>query len=114
VLGSSAWLGLFNKQCHEREMADELESHLQLHIEDNLRAGMTSLEARLRALIKLGSIEQTKEMYRDRQAQLEAEHQRLPRMTLSAVPISLNSPRRAFNLEESAIQRPGPGPSDRL
>jgi len=30
--------GLLNKQRRERELADELESHLQLHIEDNLRA----------------------------------------------------------------------------
>jgi putative ABC transport system permease protein len=60
--------GLFNKQRHEREMAQELESHLQLHIDDNLRAGMTPVEARRQALIKLGGIEQTKEIYRDRQA----------------------------------------------
>ena len=60
--------GVFNKQRHEREMAQELESHLQLHIDDNLRAGMTPAEARRQALIKLGGMEQTKEMYRDRQA----------------------------------------------
>jgi len=60
--------GLFNKQRQEREMAHELESHLQLHIDDNLRAGMTPVEARRQALIKLGGIEQTKEIYRDRQA----------------------------------------------
>jgi macrolide transport system ATP-binding/permease protein len=58
--------GLWNKQRRERELADELESHLQLHIEDNLRAGMTPVEARRQALIKLGGIEQTKDIYRDR------------------------------------------------
>jgi predicted permease len=58
--------GLFNKQRREREMAQELESHLQLHIDDNLRAGMTPVEARRQALIKLGGIEQTKEIYRER------------------------------------------------
>jgi predicted permease len=65
-----AWLirftGLFNKQCHERELAEELESHLQMHIEDNLRLGMTPVEARRQALIKLGGLEQTKEICRDR------------------------------------------------
>jgi predicted permease len=60
--------GLFDKQRREREMAQELESHLQLHIDDNLRAGMTPVEARRQALIKLGGIEQTKEIYRDRRA----------------------------------------------
>ena len=48
----------------DRELAEELESHLQMHIEDNLRAGMTPEEARRQALIKLGGVEQTKERYR--------------------------------------------------
>ena len=46
------------------DAAAELEAHLQLHIEDNLRAGMTAEEARRQALIKLGGIEQTKEAIR--------------------------------------------------
>ena len=37
-----------------------------MHIEDNVRAGMTPEEARRQALIKLGGVEQTKENYRDR------------------------------------------------
>jgi predicted permease len=57
---------LFNKEFGERELAAEMESHLQLHIEDNLRAGMNAEEARRQALIKLGGVEQTKEAYRDR------------------------------------------------
>ena len=32
--------GMFGRQRRERELAEELESHLQFHIEDNLRAGM--------------------------------------------------------------------------
>jgi predicted permease len=56
---------LFNKQRGERELSDELESHLQMHIEDNLRRGMTPDEARRKALIKLGGVEQAKENYRD-------------------------------------------------
>ncbi|MBZ5696633.1 MAG: ABC transporter permease [Acidobacteriia bacterium] len=57
--------GLFGKERRDRELAEELESHLQFHIEDNLRAGMTPVEARRQALIKLGGVEQTKENYRD-------------------------------------------------
>ncbi|MFZ0979908.1 MAG: ABC transporter permease [Candidatus Acidiferrales bacterium] len=57
---------MFGKQRRDRELAAELESHLQLHIEENLRAGMTPEEARRQALIKLGGVEQTKESYRDR------------------------------------------------
>src|SRR5688572_29190436 len=57
--------GLFNKQRKDRELDEEIESHLQMHIEDNLRLGMTPEEARRQALIKLGGIESTKESYRD-------------------------------------------------
>src|SRR6266511_2505361 len=57
--------GLFNKQHKDRELDDEIESHLQMHIEDNLRLGMTPEEARRQAMIKLGGIESTKEAYRD-------------------------------------------------
>lgn len=56
--------GLFNKAKRDREFAEELECHLEMHIADNLRAGMTHEEARRQALIKLGGIEQTKERYR--------------------------------------------------
>jgi predicted permease len=57
---------VFRKDRRERELAAEMESHLQMHIEDDLRAGMSAAEARREALIKLGGIEQTKEIYRDR------------------------------------------------
>src|SRR5881397_3867383 len=57
--------GLFNKQRKDREFDQEIESHLQMHIEDNVRSGMTPEEARRQALIKLGGIESTKEAYRD-------------------------------------------------
>src|SRR5260221_2011442 len=56
---------LFRKQKLDRELTDELESHLQLHIEDNLHAGMSPAEARREALLKLGGLEPTKENYRD-------------------------------------------------
>jgi macrolide transport system ATP-binding/permease protein len=60
------WSGLFGKGSRERELAEELATHLQMHIEDNLRAGMSAQEARREALIKLGGVEQTKEIYRQR------------------------------------------------
>ena len=58
--------GLFNRARRDDELTAELESHLQMHIEDNLRAGMTLQEARRHALLKFGGVEQTKEKYRDR------------------------------------------------
>jgi predicted permease len=65
-----AWLlrfgGLFRKHRRDRELAEEFESNLQLHVEDNLRRGMTPAEARRQALLKFGGIESAKESYRDR------------------------------------------------
>ena len=58
--------GLFGNEQHDRELAEELESHIQMHIEDNLRRGMSPQEARRDALIKLGGLESTKESYRER------------------------------------------------
>jgi macrolide transport system ATP-binding/permease protein len=65
-----AWIarfkGLFQKAARERDLADEIESHLQMHIDDNLRAGMSAQEARRVANMKLGGVDSTKEAYRDR------------------------------------------------
>ena len=65
-----AWLlrlaALFDKERRDRELADEMEAHLLLHIEENMRGGMSPEEARREAKIKLGGIEQTKENYRAR------------------------------------------------
>src|SRR3974390_7131 len=44
----------------ERELHDELHSHLQLHIDDNLRAGLSPEEARRAAPPKLGGLQPTK------------------------------------------------------
>ena len=58
--------GAFARRRRELDLASELESHLQLHIDDNVRAGMSPGEARRVALVRLGGLEQTKERYRDR------------------------------------------------
>jgi hypothetical protein len=57
---------LFRREKLERELGDELASHLAMHIEDNVRAGMSPEEARRAALLKLGGVEQTKEIYFER------------------------------------------------
>ena len=57
--------GLFQKEKFGRELDAELAAHLELHIEDNLRSGMTPEAARREARLKLGGLEQTKESVRD-------------------------------------------------
>ncbi len=68
--GLRAWLlrlaGLWKREEREQEVAAELEAHLQLHIDDNLRAGMNAEEARREAILKLGGVEATKQVCRER------------------------------------------------
>jgi macrolide transport system ATP-binding/permease protein len=68
--GLRAWVlrltGLFRKKRYDREFADEVESHLQMRTADKLLDGMSAQEARRQALLKLGGIEATKEIYRER------------------------------------------------
>jgi hypothetical protein len=59
-------LGMFGKTRRDRELAEEIESHLQLHVDDKVRAGMTPEEARRRAIVEFGAVESIKESYRDR------------------------------------------------
>jgi macrolide transport system ATP-binding/permease protein len=40
---------LFRKKRQEKDLAVEMETHLQMHIEDNLRAGMNAADARREA-----------------------------------------------------------------
>jgi predicted permease len=58
--------GAFNKKVRDAEFSAEMESHLAMHIEDNLRAGMSKEQARREAIMKLGGVEQTNEKYRER------------------------------------------------
>ena len=59
---------VFRRDRRERELSEEIESNLQFHIADNLRAGMPAEEARRRAVMKLGGVAQTRELYRDQRS----------------------------------------------
>jgi predicted permease len=58
--------GLFGARRAASDIAAELDSHLQLHIDDHLRSGLSPEEARRQALIQLGGLEQTRQAMRDR------------------------------------------------
>jgi macrolide transport system ATP-binding/permease protein len=62
----SRLLALLPSAHRERDLAEEIEGHLQLHIDDNLRLGMSAEEARRDAVLKLGGVESTKQIYRER------------------------------------------------
>ncbi|MGH9696085.1 MAG: permease prefix domain 1-containing protein, partial [Bryobacteraceae bacterium] len=60
--------GLFPNTRRERDLSNEIASHLEMHIDDNLRAGMSPELARRHALLKLGGVELLKYAYRDRRS----------------------------------------------
>ena len=59
---------LFSRKRADLDLDAEMQSHLAMHVDDNLRAGMTPEQARRQALMKLGGLEQTKELYRERRS----------------------------------------------
>lgn len=65
-----AWLsrivGFVRPGAAEKEFDDELQSHIEMHTDDNIRAGMTPAEARRQALLKMGSVASAREAHRDR------------------------------------------------
>jgi predicted permease len=55
----------FRKRELDRDLENEISSHVELAVEENLRRGMSAEEARRQALIKLGGIEPSKELHRE-------------------------------------------------
>ena len=49
-------LGVAGAHRNEEDFAAELESHVAMHTEDGIRAGLTPEEARRQALIALGGM----------------------------------------------------------
>jgi predicted permease len=58
--------GLFRPQPLEADFTSELESHIALHTDAGIRAGLGPAEARRQALIRLGGVEQTRQSHRNR------------------------------------------------
>ena len=71
--GIRAWLlrlgNFFGRSRNaEQDFAAEMQSNLQMHIDENLRRGMSAEEARRDALMRLGGVTQTEEIVRDRRS----------------------------------------------
>ncbi len=63
-----AWnrvLSFFHKEQRDWEMEAELAMHVELAVEENLRRGMPEAEARRKALVRFGGVQQARERQRD-------------------------------------------------
>ena len=61
-------LGLFEHKRPERDLEDEVRFHLEMLLEDYLKAGMNPAEARYAALRSFGGIDLMKERHREGRA----------------------------------------------
>jgi len=59
------FFGMFGKRRRDAQLEEELQSHLEMLIEQNLQRGMPAEEARRAAKLELGGAEQIKEAVRD-------------------------------------------------
>jgi len=59
-------LAIFHPRLGDADFDAELASHVEMHTDDGIRAGLTPEEARRQALIRLGGMEQTRQAYRER------------------------------------------------
>ncbi len=59
-------LAMFHPRLDDADFDAELASHVEMHTDDGIRAGLSPEEARRQALICLGGMEQTRQAYRER------------------------------------------------
>jgi predicted permease len=122
--------GIKAEEHADRDLADELDSILHMHIDDNLRGGMTPEQARREALIRLGGVEQVRQAVRDRRGlpwlEVFGRDLKYAMRTLSRTPgfsvvamlvmaIGIGASVSLFTVVHSVLLRPLPFPdSDRL
>src|SRR5262245_6597545 len=62
---TSLWRNLFHKSRMEQELTQEIDTYLEMLVEQKINAGFDPAEARRAALIELGGREQVKEKVRE-------------------------------------------------
>src|SRR5581483_6641517 len=55
----------FRKNPQDQELKQEMASHLEMAVEENIRRGMSAEEARRQALVRFGGIQQSLELHRE-------------------------------------------------
>jgi len=49
----------------DRELDEEMASHLEMAVEENMRRGLSPEEARRQALVRFGGVQQARELHRE-------------------------------------------------
>src|SRR5580765_6210904 len=119
---------LFNsaaRRAQEERLKEEIDEHIALQTAENLRAGLSPVEARRQAMLKFGGVEAIKEDYRAERGLLFIENllqdaryalrslRRTPRLTAFVViPLALGIAMTSsiFGMVDALIFRPYPVP----
>src|SRR6202008_5166187 len=59
-------LNLGTAQAQDERLREEIEGHIAMQTQENIRAGLSPVEARRRAILKFGGVEGIKQEYRAR------------------------------------------------
>ncbi len=115
--------GLFVSGRADADFSAEIEAHLNLHIEDGVRAGLGREEARRQALIRLGGVEQVRQAHRERRGfpRLEslwrdlrfatrflAKHPAVTTIAVVSIGLGIGANATIFSIVNRFVLRPAP------
>jgi predicted permease len=117
------WLRLFSGRGAHAEFDVELQSHIELDIESGMRAGLSYEEARRRALVRLGGLEQTRQAVRERRSlpwienlardvryslRTLARHKAITIIAIVSIGLGIGANATIFSLVSRFVLRPAP------
>ena len=117
------WLRVLRARRTQDDFDLELESHIAMHTEDGVRAGLSPEEARRRALIWLGGVEQARQALRDRRTlpslesllhdlaysvRTRAKHRGATAVAILSIGLGIGANATVFSIVSRFVLRPPP------
>src|ERR1700722_18737179 len=115
--------GLLSPHHAEADFSAELDAHLDLAVDEGMRAGLTPAEARRRALIRLGGAEQPRQLHRERRTlpilesllrdlrsslRTLAKHPAITAIAILSIGLGIGANATIFSMVSRFILRPAP------